>query len=187
MTQSEMTSGDFEEFVRLWIDENIGVDKSQLTEVTRLGSVAGAGGIYKIDVLVRFKILQGAQIVVLAECKHLKRAVEREEIQVLESKLRDVGAHKGIVFSTSGFQARALEYALARGIAAVNIELRSPPMRLVDIDKLDSEQRALFLTPLMLGKLKKPDLPVASPEPLLPQVSRCPFLYRIRSLLRWRN
>jgi hypothetical protein len=56
----------------------------RVIEVSHLGTVAGAAGTYKIDVSARLKILQGAQIVVLAECKFLKRPVERDEIQVLE-------------------------------------------------------------------------------------------------------
>jgi restriction system protein len=40
---------------------------------------------------------------------------------VLEAKLRDVGAHKGMLFSTSSFQVGALKYADARGIATVTV------------------------------------------------------------------
>jgi restriction system protein len=40
---------------------------------------------------------------------------------VLESKLRDVNAQKGMLFSTSGFQSGALEFAAAKHIATVAV------------------------------------------------------------------
>jgi restriction system protein len=40
---------------------------------------------------------------------------------VLEAKLRDVAAHKGMLFSTSGFQKGALQYATAHGIATIAV------------------------------------------------------------------
>ena len=40
---------------------------------------------------------------------------------VLEAKLRDVSAHKGMLFSTSGFQRGAVEYATAHGIATIAV------------------------------------------------------------------
>ena len=40
---------------------------------------------------------------------------------VLESKLRDTNAQKAMLFSTSGFQSGALEFATAKGIATVTI------------------------------------------------------------------
>jgi hypothetical protein len=42
----------------------------------------------------------------------------------LASKIQDTSAHKGIVFSTSGFQKGALEYAKAHGISAVSVSAR---------------------------------------------------------------
>ena len=51
--------------------------------LTDQGVVTGDGGDYKIDVLGRLIVFGDAEIVVLAECKHQKRAVERDEILVL--------------------------------------------------------------------------------------------------------
>ena len=61
----------------------------------------------------------GANFLALVECKHYKRPVEREKVQALRAKLQAVGARKGIMFSTSGFQAGASEFAEAHGIALV--------------------------------------------------------------------
>ncbi len=87
-------------------------------ESTHLESVAGSDGEYVIDVVARFAAL-GANFVVLVECKHHRRKVERQDIQILHSKLQSVGAHKAMLFSVSGFQAGALEFAKAHGIALV--------------------------------------------------------------------
>lgn len=40
---------------------------------------------------------------------------------ILDAKVRDVGAHKGILFSTSGFQSGALEYSRVHGLATVAV------------------------------------------------------------------
>src|SRR6185503_1264224 len=88
---------------------------------THLGVAQGAGGAYKIDVLVTFSLFQGAEFMVLVECKHQRRPVEREDVMVLESKLRDVNAQKGMLFSTSGFQSGALEFAETKHIATITV------------------------------------------------------------------
>jgi len=64
----------------------------------------GASGEYAFDALAEFEILGGARILVLVECKRHSSPVKREDVLVLEAKLRDTGAHKAMVFSTAGFQ-----------------------------------------------------------------------------------
>src|SRR5678815_1505348 len=88
--------------------------------VERLEEVVGHDGEYKIDVTSRFRV-HGAELLVLIECKHLSRPVDRADVQVLHDKVRSVGAHKGMVFSTSGFRSGALTYAAAHGIALVHV------------------------------------------------------------------
>ncbi len=82
--------------------------------------VAGLDGEYIIDVVARFAAL-GANFTVLVECKHEKRKVERQDVQILYAKVQSLGAQKGMLFSVSGFQSGALEYALAHGIATVQL------------------------------------------------------------------
>lgn len=82
--------------------------------------VAGVDGEYEIDITVRFTALN-ADYLTLIECKHYKRAVEREKVQALHSKMQSVGAHKAMVFSTSGFQSGAIEFAKIHGIALVEL------------------------------------------------------------------
>jgi restriction system protein len=79
----------------------------------------GVSGDYEIDAVAELTILQGAEIKVIIECKRYSAPVEREKLLVLWAKLQDVNAHKAMMFSTSGFQSGALEYASVKGIATI--------------------------------------------------------------------
>lgn len=57
----------------------------------------------------------------LVECKRYRAPVDREKVQALLSKMQSVGAQKGILFSTSGFQSGAIEFAQIHGIALVEL------------------------------------------------------------------
>lgn len=119
-TPVEISPTDFEKQVTEWL-QKVGRKQGYSFKATHQGVVAGHGGCYAIDVLLEFTLLGGAFVQVLVECKHQKRPVERDEVIVLEGKLRDVGGHKGMLFSTSGFQSGAIEYAAAHGIATVTV------------------------------------------------------------------
>lgn len=77
-------------------------------------------GRYQIDVFVEFELL-GSDFKVLIECKKHKDKVKRDVVQLLFDKIRATGAHKGMIFSTSGFQKGALLYARKHGIALIRI------------------------------------------------------------------
>ncbi|HQX50797.1 MAG TPA: restriction endonuclease [Planctomycetaceae bacterium] len=79
----------------------------------------GAGGEYEFDGVAEFTLFDGAKIIVLVECKRYKEPVKRDVVLIMHAKLHDVGAHKGMIFSTSGFQRGALAYASMHGIATV--------------------------------------------------------------------
>ncbi|HVT61288.1 MAG TPA: restriction endonuclease [Thermoanaerobaculia bacterium] len=113
-TPVEITPQAYEKQVLRWIRKSLG--KPNNFEAKHQGMVSGRGGDYKIDVLVTFSALGGALFIVLVECKRCKRPVERDEILTLYGKVDAVGAHKGIMFSTAGFQKGALEYARAKGL-----------------------------------------------------------------------
>ena len=51
------------------------------------------------------------------ECKKQSRSIEREIVATLDGKLRSIGAQKGILISTAGFQGGAVQYAKIHGIA----------------------------------------------------------------------
>src|ERR1017187_787106 len=112
--------------------------------VEHLALVRTPDGAFRIDVTARFTQL-GADFLVLVECKDHARPVGREDVQVLADKLRAAGAHKGMLFSTNGFQRGAIEYASSRGIALV---------RFLEGD-LTYETRAL----------RSPDAPRPKPPP----------------------
>lgn len=110
---------DFEQQVYDWLAR--GAKNLGACSVTHQCKVAGQGGEYAVDVVVRLTLFSGALLVILAECKHQGRPVARDEILAVESKLRDTGAHKGMLFSTSGFQKGAIKLAHARGIATITV------------------------------------------------------------------
>ncbi|WP_327073879.1 restriction endonuclease [Kitasatospora purpeofusca] len=83
--------------------------------------VASDGTSYTMDVVARFRAFGLAEFVTLWECKRLQRPVERGDLQILRDKLAEVGAHKGIFVSVSGFQSGALDYAKKHGIATVQL------------------------------------------------------------------
>jgi len=117
-TPADVSPREYELQVLTWL-KKAGERELEDFKATHLGKLRGQGGKYAFDVLVTFGLLSGARMIVLVECKRHKRPVERNEILVLEGKLLDVGAHKGMMFSTAGYQRGALELASAKGIATV--------------------------------------------------------------------
>lgn len=85
-----------------------------------LDPIQAADGSYIFDVTARFSAL-GADFLVLVECKHERRKVERQDVQILHAKLVSTGAQKAMLFSIAGFQSGALEYAASHGIALVQL------------------------------------------------------------------
>ncbi|MFV1943567.1 restriction endonuclease [Pseudomonas luteola] len=119
VTLSRLTPTEFEQFVRAALDamgHHMFDYRSEHQELIR-----GVDGEYEIDVTARFSAL-GMNFLILVECKHYKSAIKRETLQILHDRMRSIGAQKGALFSTSGFQSGALEYARIHGIATVKIE-----------------------------------------------------------------
>ena len=77
-------------------------------------------GTYEIDIKATFGAL-GTEIVVLVECKRHKSSIKRDVVQVIHDKIYSLGAHKGIIFSTSSFQQGDIDYALEHGIATIQV------------------------------------------------------------------
>lgn len=113
----EVTPTEYEKQVVAWLAAAGG--KLRSFSVQHLETLPGSAGEYVIDAVARFQVFGGAEIAVLVECKKLKRSVERDVIMILEGKMRETGSHKGIIFSTSGFQRGAIQYAAERGIALI--------------------------------------------------------------------
>lgn len=113
----DVTPAEYEQQVVEWLRAT-GVSLMRF-DVRHLEHLRGAGGDYEFDAVAEFSILEGARVALLIECKRYSKPVEREKLLALWAKLQDVKAHKALIFSTSGFQSGALEYASAYGIATV--------------------------------------------------------------------
>lgn len=85
-----------------------------------------------IDVSFEFEIFR-ARILVLVECKHYNRRVEVGDVEEFYSKLSDIGAHKGMVVTTIGFQDGAVRAGLGRGMALARLNPEPQPGELIMI------------------------------------------------------
>jgi hypothetical protein len=74
-----------------------------------------SGAERQIDVLIRHK--QGLyEHLVVVECKYWNRNVERLHVDALANTVREVGASRGVIFSSMGFQSGAITQAEHEGI-----------------------------------------------------------------------
>jgi len=115
---TKMTPTEFELKVKEHIAE-LGQSLDKF-EVTHNASVEAADGTYQIDVLASYEAL-GAKMTVVIECKMYTSSIPREKVQVLYDKLRSIGAQKGMLYSTAGFQKGAIHYATNHGIALIRM------------------------------------------------------------------
>src|SRR4051812_23376572 len=51
----------------------------------------------------------------LVECKHWKKKVDRQRVDVLAASIEDLGAAKGVMFTTVGYEPGAEDYARQKG------------------------------------------------------------------------
>ena len=98
----DISPTDFEQLVRDYLAEaGKGLPSFEVYHNVKENSHDGT---YQIDVKATFEIFDGGSIIVLVECKKYSSPVKREKVEILFSRLQSIGAHKGIIFSTSGFQ-----------------------------------------------------------------------------------
>lgn len=118
MTVINLTWQQFERAIK----ESLGKAGADLAsfQVVHDEHMQGVDGDYQVDVSVRFEAL-GASFLVLVECKHWKNRMTRDEVLVMKGRLDSLGAQKGMLFATGGFQSGAIEYAKAHGIALVHV------------------------------------------------------------------
>jgi restriction system protein len=115
---ANITPKEFEELVHEHLS-NLGQELKTFTATHDIKLLASDGE-YQIDVYVEFEYL-GVTFKVLVECKRHKNKIKRETVQILNDKLKSLGAHKGMIFSTNGFQEGAYEYANIHGIALIRV------------------------------------------------------------------
>ncbi|GAB3327752.1 hypothetical protein GCM10027299_28800 [Larkinella ripae] len=112
-----ITPTEFEKLVCNYLKES-GQGLPELTVQHNVQSDVDDGD-YQIDVRAEFEAFGGSKFITLVECKLYKSKVKREKVEILNSRLKSIGANKGMIFSTSGFQKGALTYAERHKIALV--------------------------------------------------------------------
>ncbi|REL27052.1 restriction endonuclease [Thalassotalea euphylliae] len=117
-TGIDITPIEFEIATKKWL-ESSGSELKNI-EVKHDVDLEAHDGTYQIDVLATFEAF-GAEFKVIVECKKHKNAIPRSLVQILHDRVRSLGAQKGILFATTGFQSGAIKYATEHGIALVSI------------------------------------------------------------------
>lgn len=77
-------------------------------------------GEFQLDGYIEYELLNVKHKVII-ECKKHARPIQRSVVMELKSKLESIGAQKGILMSTSGFQTGAIEYAKQHGIGLMQV------------------------------------------------------------------
>jgi hypothetical protein len=121
-----------------------------------------SGASRQIDVLVRHT--QGLyEHLIVVECKYRSTPVERLHIDALATTIREIGASRGVIFSTQNFQSGALSQAKHDNISLFLLrELTDAewgrPGRFVDV--------WLHTVSLAVGNLEMPDVLLAATGPV---------------------
>ena len=115
---TEISPIEFEILIKDYLQE-IGNDLTDIS-IEHNKILNAHDGDYQIDVYAEFEALN-TKIKVLIECKKHKNLIKRETVQLLYDKIRANGAHKGIIFATTGFQSGAQKFAKEHGIALISI------------------------------------------------------------------
>jgi hypothetical protein len=115
---ADITPSEFEEWIgELYAAATPRVDNLRVTVHETLHGVDGS---FDIDATVRY-MFGGMNFLVLVEAKRHKNAIKRELVQALQSKVQSVGAQKGVMLATAGFQRGAIAFAAVHGIALVSV------------------------------------------------------------------
>jgi restriction system protein len=116
------SSDDYEQFVRQVVASLVGVTVHHKRVYT--GRVSHR----EIEVDVSFNYdVAGADLLFLVECKCYGHAVPVNDVEEFHSKIDDIGAHKGIMVTTRGFQDGAIRTARGRGIALALLTTEHQP------------------------------------------------------------
>ena len=115
-----MTPTEFEEYCLKIMQGYAETEKLKSFTISHDVKLTASDGIYQIDVFATY-IALGAEMKVICECKQYKNRINREKVVVLADKVRTLGAQKGILLSTAGFQSGAIQYAKEHGIALIQV------------------------------------------------------------------
>jgi hypothetical protein len=114
---------EYEKFVQQVLESLVGVEVHHAREY--VGRISGRT--IKVDVSFLLQVAGGADLLVLVECKHYASTVPVDDVEEFYSKLDDIGAQKGILVTTVGFQAGAIKAAQGRRIALALLTADSQP------------------------------------------------------------
>jgi hypothetical protein len=114
---------DYEQFVRQVVESLVGVEVFQGKEYE--GRITGRK--IKVDVSFLLSVAGGANLLIIVECKHYRHRVPVDDVEEFHSKLDDIGAQKGILVTTVGFQDGAIKAARGRRIALARLTTESQP------------------------------------------------------------
>ena len=115
-----ISSTEFEEFCLERLKDYAKMKGWQDFNITHNVKLKAHDGTYQIDVYATFRFME-LDFKVLCECKQFKSLVKRDVVALLDGKIRSLGAQKGIICSTSGFQKGAIKYAKEHGIALFQV------------------------------------------------------------------
>ena len=99
-----------------------------------------SGRTIKIDVSFELE-LHAFTVLCLAECKWYNHKVDVSEVEEFRTKMDDIGAHKGLIFTTVGFQKGAIEVARAYGISLARLSDSAMPGDILAITNSMSARR----------------------------------------------
>ncbi len=110
-----LRSNNYEDFIYRTC-QALGESKGVIVHRNEVYTGRRSGRKIKTDISFETQML-GAHIFGLGECKCYKSRVEVSDVEEFHSKLDDIGAHKGIMFTTVGYEDGAMKVAKGRGIA----------------------------------------------------------------------
>jgi hypothetical protein len=105
-----------------------------------------SGHKHQIDVSIELMVV-GVSVVVLVECKFYKSAVQISDVLEFAERINDIGANKGIIVTTVGFQAGAYRIARGHGIALVTTE---PVWQVVRYNSAENPS-GMYVGPVYIG------------------------------------
>lgn len=120
----DISPTDFEKFCMEFLRAYAEKEKLSEFNIKHNVKIEAPDGIYQIDIYAEFVAMK-CKFKVLAECKKYNKAVSRDKVEILYSRLQSLGMNKGILISTSGFQSGAIQFAKSHGIALIQVSDKS--------------------------------------------------------------
>lgn len=113
-----MTSVEFEKASLAWIERQ--ANRYPDAQVDHDITVPTRNGNYQLDGRICFQAYR-MPFTIIVECKRYGSPVKRDALVVLQDKIQELGAQKGILVTTSSFQSGAVRYAKNHGLTLVQL------------------------------------------------------------------